>query len=62
MTTSISEDTEEFVRFLDREMADRESERFWKRYREQYFVPKENDKKKRRRKKNDDQGRTGVCD
>jgi len=30
-------------------MAQRESERFWKRYRERYFLPKEKKKNKKRK-------------
>ena len=49
MTFRQNEDREDIADYLDREMAQRESERFWKRYRERYFLPKEKEKDKRRK-------------
>ena len=49
MTFRQNEGREDIADYLDREMAQRESERFWKRYRERYFPPKEKEKDKRRK-------------
>lgn len=54
MTFRQNGDPDAFHDFLDMEMAQRRSERFWKRYREKHFLPKEKEKKRkwfRRRRK-----------
>lgn len=42
-------DAEAFRQSLDRTVAEIRAERFWKKYREKFFVPKEKNKKRRKK-------------